>query len=45
LSGERISGILCAPCWEWVAGAELLDDDAHPYADPIYWSAFQISGW
>jgi CHAT domain-containing protein/tetratricopeptide (TPR) repeat protein len=33
-AGERVA-----------AGAELLDDNACPYADPIYWSAFQISGW
>jgi CHAT domain-containing protein/tetratricopeptide (TPR) repeat protein len=28
-----------------VASAAFAADDAQPYADPIFWSAFQITGW
>jgi CHAT domain-containing protein len=28
-----------------IASAALQADDARPYADPIFWSAFTITGW
>ena len=28
-----------------IASAALQADDAHPYAEPIFWSAFTITGW
>lgn len=27
------------------AGAKKGDPDERPYADPIYWAGFQITGW
>jgi CHAT domain-containing protein/tetratricopeptide (TPR) repeat protein len=27
------------------ASAEFEDDDTRPYTDPIFWSAFQLTGW
>ena len=27
------------------ASAAVQSEDARPYADPIFWSAFQVNGW
>jgi CHAT domain-containing protein len=42
-SGSRYGAVEAAE--RIAAGAAVQADDARPYADPIYWSAFQITGW